>query len=186
MSRSMDMAGRGRSFSVLFSQRVRPDTGRSGRLRILDGEWRSRITLAAALWVLSGSPAHAYLVYETPTVGFSDTASVTDAQGGAASTGNDETSFGSSELEQFDASLGVLIGVTLNLESTLTPSLTVASTAQGGSTGTVTSNGTGSGTAAITAPGPTTEPSMTTACSPSTQWSPMVQACTRPYRPTVT
>jgi len=153
MSRSMDMSGRGRSYSVLLSQRVRPDTGCSGRPRILDGGARIRITLAAALWVLSGSPAHAYLVYETPTVGFSDTASVTDTQGGATSTSNDNASLGSSELEQFNASLGVLTGVTLNLESTLTPSLTVASTAQGGSTGTVTSNGTGSGTAAITAPG---------------------------------
>ena len=108
----------------------------------------SRITLAAVLWLLSVSPVHAYLVYD-PAIDFDNTASVTDHQGGGL-TSNDNASLGSSELAQFAASDGVLTGVTLNLESTLTSSLAVEGRAIGQST---TISGTGTGNAAISAPG---------------------------------
>jgi len=152
MSRSMDLSGIRLSNSADPSRRVVPGKGTANRWLKLNGRRTGRTTLAAALWVLSCNAAHAYLVYGTPTVTFSDTASVTDSQGGGSSS-SDNASLGTSELAQFDSTLGVLTGVTLNLASTLTPSLTVAATAQGGSTATVTSNGTGSGTAAISAPG---------------------------------
>jgi hypothetical protein len=148
MSRSMEMSGTGLPPSADFFHRFLPGTGSRGRPPGFNGRRPSRLILAAALWMLSFSAAHAYLVYVTPTVTFSDTASVTDSQGGAG-TSNDNASLGSSELAQIDASLGVLTAVTLNLGSTLTPSLTLAGV--GDSKGNV--SGTGTGTAAISAPG---------------------------------
>jgi hypothetical protein len=112
-----------------------------------------RITTALGLWTLTLGPAYASLVYDTSIVSFSDSVSVTDAEGGASSTSNNNASLGSSALEQFDASLGVLTGVTVNLDSTRTQSVTVSSTASGSGNNPVTSTGTGSSTAAISAPG---------------------------------
>ena len=93
------------------------------------------------------------MVSDTSDVFFDDWVSVADVQRGAGSTSNDNASFGTSELEQFDATLGVLTGVTLNLDSTLTPSVTVSSNAAGNGNNPVTSEGSGSATVAISAPG---------------------------------
>jgi len=84
--------------------------------------------------------------------------SVTDFEGGAATASVSNASLGSSKVAQFDASLGVLTGATLNFrDSKLTLGASVASTAGGpGTTGDnteVTSHGRGSGSAAFSAPG---------------------------------
>ncbi len=114
-----------------------------------------RITTAIGVWALSIGPAYAALVYDTSIVSFSDSVSVTDAEGGASSTSDNNASLGTSFLEQFDASLGVLTGVTINLDSTRTQDVTVSSTAGGGNgnNNNRTSNGSGSSTAGISAPG---------------------------------
>jgi hypothetical protein len=111
------------------------------------------IFLAISAWALSLGHAHAALVYDTSIVSFSGSASVTDAEGGGSSS-DDNTSLGTSELEQFDASLGVLTGVTINLDSTRTQSVTVSSDEGGGKGGgKVTSTGSGTSTAYLSAPG---------------------------------
>jgi len=110
------------------------------------------IFLAVSAWALSLGHAHAALVYDTSIVSFSGSASVTDAEGGGSSS-DDNASLGTSELEQFDASLGVLTGVTINLDSTRTQSVTVSSDAGGGQGGNVTSTGSGTSTANLSAPG---------------------------------
>lgn len=111
--------------------------------------------LAAALALGVGvfaAPAHALLLSTGP-VAFSGAASVTDFEGGSA-TSNNGAALTSATLQQFDASAGVLIGATVNLSSTRDASVHVTSTAgSGGSNGSVTSNGTGSSNGAISAPG---------------------------------
>jgi hypothetical protein len=115
--------------------------------------------LAISVWALSPGLAHAALVHDTAIVSFSDSASVTDAEGNPKDTSNDDASLGTSELEQFDASLGVLTGVTINLDSTRDQSVTVSSTAGGGNgngngnNNDRTSTGSGTSTASISAPG---------------------------------
>jgi hypothetical protein len=111
------------------------------------------IATAAGLWALSSCPAYAALIYVTPVVSFSDSASVTDTDVSAGSTSNDDASLGSTALEQFDATTGVLTGATINLVSTRTQSVTVSAAAVGNGGKSVTSNGSGSSTASITAPG---------------------------------
>jgi hypothetical protein len=107
------------------------------------------------VWALSPGPAHAALVYDTTIVSFSDSVSVTDAEGKPKSTSNDNASLGTSELNQFDASLGVLTGVTINLDSTREQSVTVISTTGSGKAknNDRTSTGSGKSTASISAPG---------------------------------
>jgi len=109
--------------------------------------------LALALGVgLLAAPAHA-LVLSTAPVAFSGSASVADVEGGTA-TNNNGASLGSASVQQFDASLGVLTGATVNVASTRDASVRVSSTSgTGGSNANVTSNGTGSSSAAISAPG---------------------------------
>jgi hypothetical protein len=109
--------------------------------------------LVAALWVLSCNPAHAYLVYDTAVVAFNNTASVTDSEGDPGSASENDASLGTSTLEQFDPSLGVLTGVVINLVSTRNQTVTVASTAGDGTGTGVESTGSGSSTARISAPG---------------------------------
>jgi hypothetical protein len=124
----------------------------SGQLRGKGRHRLGRICLAISVWALSPGPAHASLVYDTSIVSFTNFASVTDEEGGG-STSDDNASLGTSTLEQFDASLGVLTGVTLNLDSTRTQSVTVSSNEGGGQGGTVTSTGLGTSTASLSAPG---------------------------------
>jgi len=104
------------------------------------------------LWSLSTLPAGAALITVTPTVSFSDSATATDTEGGAG-TSNDGTSLGSTALDQFDATLGVLVDATINLVSTRTQSVTVAATGTGNGGKSITSTGTGRSTAQLTAPG---------------------------------
>ena len=112
----------------------------------------SGIAIASLFAAIVPSAAHALLM--TNTVAFSESASVTDTEGGGATTVS-SASFGTSELAQFDASAGVLTGATLNLSSTRTQEVTVSSTAGGGSgaNSDATSSGTGQSTAKIVAPG---------------------------------
>jgi hypothetical protein len=119
------------------------------------------ITTAAGLWALSSCLAYAAVITVTPSVSFSDSTSVTDTEGGASSTSNDGASLGSTAVNQFDATTGVLTGATINLVSTRTQSVTVTAVAPGNGNGngngnggnTVTSSGSGSSTAGITSPG---------------------------------
>jgi hypothetical protein len=111
--------------------------------------------LAAALALgggLAAAPAHA-LVLSTAPVAFSGSASVTDVEGGASTNANG-ASLGTASVQQFDASLGVLTGANLSVESTRDASVRVTSTAgSGGNNGQANSNGTGSSSAALSAPG---------------------------------
>lgn len=111
--------------------------------------------LAAALALAAGvfaAPAHALLLSTGP-VAFSGSASVSDAEGGTASN-NNGASLGSASVQQFNASLGVLTGATVNVSSTRDASVHVTSiSGTGGNNGKVTSIGTGSSSAAILAPG---------------------------------
>ncbi|ARO87922.1 PEP-CTERM sorting domain-containing protein [Nitrosospira lacus] len=112
-----------------------------------------KITLALGALTLIPLPASALLINTAP-VGFSNSASVIDAEGGGASN-NNGASLGTSAISQFNLNQGVLMGATLNLTSTRTQSTWVNSTAGGGTgaNSTVTSNGTGSSTASISGPG---------------------------------
>jgi len=126
-----------------------------GRLRGKGRHRLGRICLAISVWALSPGPAQAALVYDTTIVSFSDSVSVTDAEGKPKSTSNDNASLGTSELKQFDATLGVLTGVTINLDSTREQSVTVVSTSGSGKANNNdrTSTGSGKSTANISAPG---------------------------------
>lgn len=113
--------------------------------------------LAAALALAAGvfaAPAHALLLSTGP-VAFSGSASVTDSELTVGATTNNGAALGSANLQQFDASAGVLIGATVNLSSTRNASVQVTSTAGGGtgSNSDVISNGTGNSNGAISAPG---------------------------------
>lgn len=121
--------------------------------------------LVAALALGAGifaAPAHA-LVLTTAPVAFSGSASVADAEGGGATSNNgavpartDNAAVPvSANLQQFDASQGVLTGAAVNLSSDRSASVWVTAT-DGPDTGTektVSSNGTGSASARISAPG---------------------------------
>ncbi|ARO88992.1 PEP-CTERM sorting domain-containing protein [Nitrosospira lacus] len=112
-----------------------------------------KIALALSALAMIPLPASALLINTAP-VGFSNSASVTDAEGGGASN-NNGASLGTSAVSQFNPNQGVLMGTTLNLTSTRTQSTWVRSTdgANTNGNGTVTSNGTGSSTASISGPG---------------------------------
>ncbi len=103
--------------------------------------------------VLVPLPAYALMI-TTTDVGFSDSASVTDVEGGGATAIYDR-SLGTSSVSQFDPNLGVLTGTTLNLTSDRTQSVNVASTAGGGRDANfdVISRGRGISTVDIMAPG---------------------------------
>jgi hypothetical protein len=111
------------------------------------------ITLAFGVLTLIPLSANALLI-NTSTVSFSNSASVTDTQGGGASSISG-AGLGTTSISQFNANQGVLIGTTLNLVSTRTQSTWVKSD-DGPNTGNnnnVDSNGTGSSTARISGPG---------------------------------
>lgn len=97
--------------------------------------------------------AHALLI-NTSSVNFQDSLSVSDGKAAGATKLTNAAS-GSSSLSQFDPSLGVLTGATINMTSSRT--LTVATKANAGGTGTNTTTvyaqGTGNNGAQLTAPG---------------------------------
>ena len=112
----------------------------------------SGIAIASLFAAIVPSAAHALLM--TNTVAFSESASVTDTEGGGATT-NTDASLGTSQLDQFDAGAGVLMDATLNLSSTRTQTVTVSSTdgSNNGPNSVGTTTGTGQSTAKIVAPG---------------------------------
>ena len=111
------------------------------------------VACALGSCMLAPLPAYALMI-TTTGVDFSNSATVTDTEGGGATT-NNGASLGTSSISQFDPNLGVLMGATLNLTSDRTQSVNVASTAGGGTgaNSNVISNGTGSSTVNISAPG---------------------------------
>lgn len=112
------------------------------------------LTIAlAATGVLAVSPAQA-LVMTTADVAFSNSASVTDGEA-AGATSLSNTAYGTSLLAQFDSTLGVLTGTTLNLNSTRTSTLTVTAAGSGSSSSKQTASGSSTSTAKIVAPGVT-------------------------------
>lgn len=105
----------------------------------------------AAVGALTVAPAQA-LVMTTTNVAFNNSANVSDAEGGV-STSLNNTSYGTSLIAQFDPTLGVLMGTTLNIGSTRTSTLTVSASASGKSKNSQTTFGTGTSSAKIVAPG---------------------------------
>src|SRR3954451_5555333 len=104
--------------------------------------------------VLAAIPlAQATPIYSS-TSSFTESAMLTDSEGGGASSNNGAV-FGNSTISKFDPNQGVLTGATLNLTSTRAQSTWVRSL-QGaflGNNAAVTSSGSGSSTASISAPG---------------------------------
>jgi hypothetical protein len=94
------------------------------------------------------------LTITTASVSFSNTAGVTDLSGGG-STSNNGASLGSSQINQFDSTLGVLTGAAININSTRTQNIQVNSTdgPNNGNNSQVTAEGTGSSNASFSAPG---------------------------------
>ncbi len=90
----------------------------------------------------------------TATTAFSGSASVADSEGGGSSS-NASASLGTSLLPQFDKTLGVLTGATINVTSTRTQSVSATAT-DGPNTGvndSRTASGSGSSTVRLQAPG---------------------------------
>ena len=105
---------------------------------------------AGWFWPMVAEPA-----VVTTSVGFNNSASLTDTETGGPTTRTD-VSLGSSSVAQFNSAFGVLTGATLNLMSTRTQWMTVGSTDgpdNGNDKKDVTSNGNGSSSARIVAPG---------------------------------
>ncbi|HRD50214.1 MAG: choice-of-anchor E domain-containing protein [Candidatus Competibacter sp.] len=114
------------------------------------------LAVATALSTLIALPAQA-LQITTASANFDSTASISDVEDTPPqnSSNNNGVSLGSSLPNQFNSSLGVLTGATLNLSSTRTQTTQVTST-NGPNTGTnvqVTSSGTGTSNAQLVAPG---------------------------------
>lgn len=79
-----------------------------------------KITFALSALVLIPLPASALLINTSPT-SFSNSASVSDPEGGSA-TNNNGAGLGTSTISRFDSNQGVLIGTTVHLTSTRTQS----------------------------------------------------------------
>lgn len=116
--------------------------------------WPHPLALGISAVTLALPSSAQALVVTTADVSFSNAASVSDSEGGGSSH-NNGASLGSSPISQFDPSVGVLTGATLNLTSNRAQSVWVTATAGGGNgnNNAETSSGTGSSTAKITAPG---------------------------------
>ena len=111
--------------------------------------------ITSALGVLTLIPLSANaLLFSTSAVSFSNSATVSDTQGGSASNKNGE-SLGTTSISQFNSNQGVLIGTTLHLVSTRTQSTWVQSSdgPNNGNDNDVASSGTGSSTARISGAG---------------------------------
>jgi hypothetical protein len=113
------------------------------------------LSLGSVGLALSGPSYAGPIQMTTAPVAFSNSASATDSETTVGSTSNDGASFGISPLPQFDKSLGVLTGATVNVSTTRSQSVWVTSTS-GGGTGAnydVTASGSGSSTVRLQAPG---------------------------------
>lgn len=112
-----------------------------------------KITLAFGVLTLIPLSANA-LLFSTSAVSFSNSATVSDTQGGSASN-NNGASLGTTSISQFNSNQGVLIGTTLHLVSTRTQSTWVQSSdgPNNGNDNDVASSGTGSSTARISGAG---------------------------------
>ena len=115
----------------------------------------ARAVAATLLGLAAASMAHAGLVIATPGVAFDYSTSISDSEGGAATTSQSNVALGSSQLSQFDPTLGVLTGATLTLNSTRTQTTTTASTdgPDNGNDNTRITSGSGSSTAALSVGG---------------------------------
>ncbi|PTR10685.1 putative secreted protein with PEP-CTERM sorting signal [Nitrosospira sp. Nsp5] len=122
-------------------------------MRFAPSTLNQKIVLALGALALMPQSANALLISTAPA-GFSNSASVSDSEGGGASN-NNGASFGTSAINQFNSTQGVLMGATLDLTSTRTQSTWVKSTAGGGTgaNSTVTSSGSGNSTASISGAG---------------------------------
>ncbi|WP_084226852.1 PEP-CTERM sorting domain-containing protein [Nitrosospira sp. NpAV] len=122
-------------------------------MRLAPSTLNQKIVFALGALALMPQPANALLI-STSSVSFSNSASVSDTEGGGASK-NNGASLGTSAISQFNSNQGVLMGATLDLASTRTQSTWVKSTAGGGTgaNSSVTSSGSGSSTASVSAPG---------------------------------
>ncbi len=122
-------------------------------MRFAPSTLNQKIVLALGALALMPQSANALLISTTPA-GFSNSASVSDTEGGSASK-NNGANLGTSAISQFNSNQGVLMGATLDLTSTRTQSTWVKSTAGGGTgaNSTVTSSGSGSSTASISGAG---------------------------------
>lgn len=111
-----------------------------------------RLTAVAAL-LGTGGYSHAALVTATGPVAFNGTASVTATASGvtSAANSNNNATAATVSLPQFDASLGVLTGVELGLNSSRTQTIQGGGNKNNGPGRTA--SGSGTSTAALTAPG---------------------------------
>lgn len=125
------------------------------------------MALAAIFGGLAALPAQAFLIYDTYEMRafFSGSASVTDRQGGDATT-RTNVELGSSTISQFDPSMGVLMGTTLRLRSSHIQTVTVTAQAGQGNNNVRTTSGTGTSRVQVAAPGiGTTFATLTTTAS---------------------
>ena len=107
------------------------------------------LAIAAALIAL---PASAALTTTTTSTSIGGTFVASDSQGGGYY--NSNLSLGSGYISQFNSSVGVLTGATINLTGTQTQTTQVSSTSGAGfDFSTVTSNGSGTSTVTVSAPG---------------------------------
>ena len=118
------------------------------------------LAIIAAIGSFAALPAlSAPLTMETGIATFGNSASVVDGGTDNDATSNDNASLGSSPIQQFNSSNGVLMGATVNLsKSTQTQTTQVTSTdgRDNGNNKARTSSGTGSSSVAISAPGVST------------------------------
>lgn len=107
--------------------------------------------VAAALGTVAAVPASA-LTVTTAAQTFTVSGSVTDLE----TAGSTSTTLSSTPtIGEFDSTLGVLTGATINVTSTRTQTVSVAATGSGKSTTSLTTSGSGSSTASISAEGVT-------------------------------
>jgi hypothetical protein len=108
--------------------------------------------LAMAGIAMAASTAHATLLTQNFT--FSGTSSVTDTDSSTAATSSSDVAFATKSIAQFDSSMGVLTGVTVNLSGTQTQTTTVSAAAvtSSSNSGNMTSSGSGSSTVQLSAP----------------------------------
>jgi hypothetical protein len=111
------------------------------------------MAFATVIGVLMPFTASA-LEITTSGVSFNNTATVTDLQTAGATT-NNNASLGSSSISQFNKSVGVLTGATLNLTSTQTQTVQAKSTdgPNNGNNNSTIITGSGTSTSSISAPG---------------------------------
>jgi hypothetical protein len=106
------------------------------------------LAVTAVLGGMGAMPATAALLTDTETYSFDASESVSATDGTATATLSSSTN-----VDQFDSSLGVLIGTTIELKSTQTRTLKGGFTGSGTKTGDKTAQGDGRSTSTFSAPG---------------------------------